>query len=183
MDIEAFTHAINNGLGRAVLWLRHHPWRPYEAAITHVCLHNTAYDAQCEGSRAEYVYDIIRLTDSPETFAEITAKGLLASKDYWDTYHLYHLARLLAQGGDTAARDAVYAKFRQDDAQEHFIGSDQIFRLDGMSGGRSTSDTFPVASSARASPVGLIWLPPACSILRPGDPADSPPANRLGRQT
>ena len=134
MDIEAFTNAINNGLGRVHLWLKEHPWQPYAEAIRHVCLHNTAYDRQCERSRAEYVYEIIRLTNAPEYFAEIITMGLLASKDFGDTCHLYHLARLLAQDGNAAAREAMYAKFKQDDAEDHFVGADQIFRLDGITG-------------------------------------------------
>ena len=134
MDNEAFTRAIDNGLGRAILWLRQHPWRPYEEAITHVCLHTTAFDPQCEGSRAEYVHEIIGLTDAPQVFAERSIEALLASKDYWDTDHLYNLARRFAQDGNTAARDAIYAKFKQNHAPERFPGADQIVRLDGTKG-------------------------------------------------
>ena len=85
MDNEAFTRAIDNGLGRAILWLRQHPWRPYEEAITHVCLHTTAFDPQCEGSRAEYVHEIIGLTDAAQHFAEeVSNRGIAFDASSWN---------------------------------------------------------------------------------------------------
>jgi len=134
MEISDFRRAIINGLGRAVLWVRDHPWQPHQDAIQHVCLHNTAYDAQCEGSRAEYVHEIVRLTNDSDRFAEIAASGLMEAQEYWDTCHLFHLNRLFAQGGHAGSRDALYKKFEQDDAAERFIGADELVKLDGLNG-------------------------------------------------
>jgi len=134
MEVSDFRRAIINGLGRAVLWVRDHPWEPHTDAIQHVCLHNTAYDAQCEGSRAQYVYEIVRLTNNPARFAEIAAKALIEAREYWDIYQLFHLNRLFAQAGHAGARDALYDKFKQNDGVEHFVGADELIELDGFNG-------------------------------------------------
>jgi hypothetical protein len=134
MDSEGFRNAINNGLGRAILWLREHSWTPYAAAIENVVLHNTAYDPQCEGSRAEYAYEIVSLTDNLQQFIDIAIKGLLEARNCWDTDHLFRLVRLFADAGRTEARDALYEKFIRDDAMEHFWGAGEIIRLDGEKG-------------------------------------------------
>ena len=123
MDTSEFRRAITNGLGRATLWVRDNPWRPHEEAITNVCLHNTAYDAQCEGSRAEYAYEIVLRTDSLDHFSEIAATGLMASQEFFDTSHLFSLNRLFAQAGFARSRDALYEKFRKGDAEERSIGA------------------------------------------------------------
>ena len=134
MNVDQFRKAINLGLGRVILYLRNHLWKPHAQAIEHVCLHNTAYDPQCEGSRAEYVYEIVRLTYNPQHFADIVVAGLLQSHAHWDTDHLFDLAGLFAKNGFTGVREAMYEKFRQDNAAERFIGAEQIVSLDGNSG-------------------------------------------------
>lgn len=132
MQSNDFRRVITNGLGRAILWLQQNPWRPHEEAIRHVCLHNTAYDAQCEGTRAEYVYQIVSLTDDQAHFANIAARGLLEARECRDTWHLFHLNRLFAQGGHSSARDAMYEKLTRNDGAEPFIGADEVIELDGV---------------------------------------------------
>ena len=122
MERDAFARCIKYGLGRPILWLKNHPWQPYEDAIVQVCLHDTAYDNQCEDRRADYVFDVIKATGAVSHFGDIVVKGLMASKDPWDTNHLFGLARLLAQNGYAAAKDAMYAKFKLDDAEVRFAG-------------------------------------------------------------
>ena len=134
MEIEQFRQAIKLGRGRAILYLKEHPWEPHVQAIEHVCLHNTAYDPQCEDPRAEYVYEIVQLTKQPQRFADIVTAELLKATDFWDTYHLFDLARLFATNGHGNARNAMYEKFRRDDAEEHFLGESQLIKLDGVKG-------------------------------------------------
>ncbi len=135
MDADRFRLAITNGLGRPILWLRDNPWQPHADAIENVCRHNTAYDPQCEGSRAAYVHEIVALTDAPQHFADLTAAALMGQQEtYWDTDHLFRLARLFAEGGHAASRTAIYQKFTRHDAQEPFIGAGEVLALDGMNG-------------------------------------------------
>ena len=129
-----FRHAITIGLGRAILWLRGNPWLPHAEAIEHVCAHNTAYDAQCEGNRAPYVYECVRLTDAPDRFASVTARALLAADEYWDAAHLFHLARLFASDGHAVAREAIYERFERNDARHPLAGAGDIIELDGTAG-------------------------------------------------
>ena len=134
MEMDSFRQAINIGLGRAILHLRNPSWKPYAQLIEHVCLHNTAYDAQCEGSRARYVYEIITLTDDPQHFSALVSAGLLEAREHWDTVQLFDLAALFAKAGDPRARETMFEKFRRQDSQERFTGASQIVRVNGMAG-------------------------------------------------
>lgn len=132
MDVAEFHRSITNGIGRPVLWLRENSWKPHAESIENVCRHNTAYDPQCEGSRAEYVHEVISLTDDPRHFAHIAVDALLSAKVDWDLHHLYHLVRLLAQHGHETARSALYEKFEATGAP--FVGAGDLVRLDGEKG-------------------------------------------------
>jgi hypothetical protein len=134
MTSEEFRQAINNGLGRTVLHIRTHSWKPYAEAIEYVCLHNTAYDPQCEGSRAEYVYEIVRLTGEPERFAKIVAEGLLNALEYWEVAHLFDMAALFAKDGYGGVREAMLKKFGWDEERKDFLGGEQIVSVDGEKG-------------------------------------------------
>lgn len=135
MTIESFQRAIINGLGRAVLWSKQRSPSVSHEAIEHACLHNTAYDPQCEGSRAQYVHDIISPTDSVQHFADVVVTGLLGVQEsIWDTEHLFELATLFALEGHSAAREAIYEKFRRDEAKVPFSGATSIIRLDRTEG-------------------------------------------------
>ncbi|HUO10203.1 MAG TPA: hypothetical protein VM008_17990 [Phycisphaerae bacterium] len=134
MTSEEFRKAINQGLGRAVLHIRSHSWEPYAEAIENVCLHNTAYDPQCEGSRADYVYEIVRLTGEPERFAKIVAEGLLNAREYSEVEHLFDMAALFAKEGYGGAREAMLKKFGWDEERKDFLGGEQIVNVDGEKG-------------------------------------------------
>lgn len=135
MDTAGFERAIRNGLGRAILWLREHPWQPHADAIAHACLHETSYDPQCEGGRAPYIYEIIQATQDREHFRDtIVSEMSRKQATDWDAGHLYTLARYLAQDGDALARQAIYEKFERNDVEQHFWSADEIVRLDGVDG-------------------------------------------------
>ena len=134
VDTERYRVAITNGLGRAVLVLNEESWLPHEAAIVHACLHNTAYDPQCEGDRADYMYEVIGRTGAQEHFAGIISDGLLAVKKFWDADHLFELTGRFASDSNGRARDALYEKFRRDDVEEHFVGAHPIITLEGING-------------------------------------------------
>lgn len=133
-DVVGFRKAAGHGLGRAHQWLRQFDAAPFIEAVEHLCLHNTAYDPQCEGSRADYVYELIQLTGNPDHFAEVTVQGVLESGEHWNLYHLFHLARLFAQDGHIHARDAIYDRFVRNDGPYLFAGDEQILALDGING-------------------------------------------------
>jgi hypothetical protein len=132
MDVQEFQHLLELGLGRAILYLRDHDARPYRDVILHACLHNLAYDKQCEGNRAEYLFDIIQLTGESEFYRERILTGLATLSDDWDS-QLYDLARLFAQHGDAHARQVMYDTFAKSSGEDFYYGH-TLIELDGLEG-------------------------------------------------
>jgi len=49
-----FQKMLHAGMGRAILFLMNQDAAQYRDVILDACLHNYAYDQQCEGSRRVY---------------------------------------------------------------------------------------------------------------------------------
>lgn len=142
MDAAEFDRALKLGLGRIILYLQKHPAAPHRAAILQACLHSLAWDIQIEGSRAEYMFDIIELTGEQAFYREHILAALATSGDDADASQLFALARRFAARGDEAARQAMYDKFianRQDGIN---AGAEQLIFLDGISGFIFVADQF-----------------------------------------
>ena len=131
METGEFRRALTLGLGRAVLLLRNHDGRFYRDMILDACLHNRAYDPQVEGSRAEYMIDVMRESGELALFADAVLRSLSDAEHSWDTPQRFELARRLAQSGNGEAREAMYAafetrEFSASDVAEEFIVLDSI---------------------------------------------------------
>ncbi len=134
MDDSEFDRSLKLGLGRAILYLQEHPAAPHRDAILDACLHNWAYDAQIEGNRAEYMFDIIELTDEKDYYREQILAALADSGDEADAIQLFDLARLFAQQGDVEARQAIYDKFVSNCSKGDCTDATAIIQLDGIAG-------------------------------------------------
>lgn len=136
MEIQEFERLLHIGLGRAILFAHKNDLAPYRDLILHACLCNTAYDPQCEGSRAAYMFDIIRLTDQEHFYREQILRALARSKlsDNWNEHQLFDFARLFAQNGDTAARQLIYDTFVRNAAADNSTGAEHLIELDGIEG-------------------------------------------------
>ncbi len=113
---------------------KHRSTEFYEV-ILDACLHTKARDAQVEGSRAQYMLDIVRRTDDPCFYTGKILDALSDAADEWDALQHFQIARLLAQEGNDRARQAM------PDAFERQIGSsmqdsyaEEFITLDGIPG-------------------------------------------------
>lgn len=135
MDVQEFRHAISLGLGRAILHVREPLTKPFSDAVLEACLHNKARDPQVEGSRAEYMLDIVRRTGDPAFYTCTILDEICSDADTWDALHRFQLARLLAQEGDPRARAAMAAAFERNiglSMQDAF--AEEFINLDGIAG-------------------------------------------------
>lgn len=133
LDVAEFKRILDIGLGRAVIYLQNHDATPYRDAILNACLHNTAYDRQVEGTRAEYMLDVVRLTGETEYYREHVLNAL-STHEYedWDVQQQIMFATILAGEGDERARQAVYDTVVRH-MNDELLGS-VLINLDGMEG-------------------------------------------------
>jgi hypothetical protein len=133
MDTNEFQRALALGLGRAVLHLRDHGAYSYREVILDACLHNKAHDPQVEGSRARYMWEIMSESGEMAFYADAVIRSLWEEEDDWDTPQRFEIARLLAQSGNSAAREAMHLAFRAKRLSASDIASEFI-ELDGLQG-------------------------------------------------
>jgi hypothetical protein len=84
MDEEQFRRLLRLGLGRAIVHARDHEASPFRDLILDACLHCYAYDPQIEGTRADYMLELIELTPEKELYWNEVLKALPGSGDDWD---------------------------------------------------------------------------------------------------
>jgi hypothetical protein len=142
LDTSEFKRVLDIGLGRTILFLDTNDSGPHRDAILYACLHNTSYDRQCEGSRSEYILDVIAHTNDFAFYRNeiLDALGKLSDEvDDYDAEQLYELAVELARRSDKQARQVLYDKFDANPALADFAGAHSIIQLDGL-------DSFSIAA-------------------------------------
>jgi hypothetical protein len=141
MDIDEFEKSLVIGLGRAIVFLRGGNATAYRPVILQACIHNWAFDNQLEGNRAEFMHDVISLTNEIGFYRDEILAALRVSGDDDDADQLFDLARLFAQEGDSDARRAIYEKFLENCAAADDTGATAIIELDKAEGLIFVADT------------------------------------------
>lgn len=130
-----FQRILHNGMGRAVLYLQQHDSALYRDAILHACLHNTAFDAQVEGTRAQYVFDVIQATSELEFYRNeiLSALSQVDQQNNWrNAHHLLDLAAVFAMSGDEQARQIIYDVLLIHPTADPYF--DVLINMDGING-------------------------------------------------
>lgn len=128
-ELKRMLHA---GMGRAILFLLDQDPTQFRDMILDSCLHNYAYDAQCEDIRAAYLLPLIKI--DKDFYRKEILKALAATEDWDNIEQLLDFAVIFAREGDTEARDTLYEKVKQQHDGEYLAGDDQIIELDGIQG-------------------------------------------------
>ena len=108
-----FKREFLHGLGSALVELQtsHEPKQYYEIVL-YGCLHNTTFDAQCEGDRGWYLYQAIQWVDDKEAIqSAIIQKYFRVNGDHWLFDQLTSILSHYAKDGSINARDALYKKY------------------------------------------------------------------------
>ncbi|WP_421795141.1 hypothetical protein [Haliscomenobacter sp.] len=131
-----FKSAIKRGTGQAHLILQAHPKLNVSKLIIKAALHNHSYDNQAEGSRADYVFELIQLSKHRAKIRRAIFKALAREKkDIGALDQLFNLAALYAKQGDEAARKAMYRRFYKKTIKgAELIGEEAIIEMDGLEG-------------------------------------------------
>ena len=108
---EQFARALYQGLGRPILYARTHDAAPFADLLLEACLVNPVYDRQTGVNRAAYLAELIAATGNAAFFRARILAALSDPDEEMDEELLFDLALHFAQGGDTAARRAMVARF------------------------------------------------------------------------
>lgn len=138
-----FKTSIKNGTGEAIVLLKDNPSIDFDEYILEACTKNLAYDPQCEGSRAEYLFEILSLAKNKEKISnQILTELRLPSKPHWDVHLVFDIAEFLAKEGNENARKAIYERFANN-CKEGFdnIETNTLISLDGLKGLEFTAET------------------------------------------
>jgi len=133
---ERFRSAIRRGTGEAWLILKDNPQIDFSKEILKAAVTNFAYDAQCEGSRARYILDLIVLSPQRENIIDKILHALLHQKEYsWGLHQMFDIAKILASEGNENARHILYKRFELNLKRGYeYCGDNAIIELDGIDG-------------------------------------------------
>lgn len=131
-----FLHALHLGTGQAMLLMRAHPELDFSDSLIFAACHQLANDPQSEGSRAVYLFALIKRSRQRAMIVAKVLRTLKTKKrDYWALDQLCDLALLFWRAGIPGAREAFLARFEKnlfDDFE--FCGTEQILRMEGVPG-------------------------------------------------
>jgi hypothetical protein len=124
---------LRMGMGRAILYAQSHDLSGHRDVILDACLHCYAYDIQCEGTRASYMYDLVGCLPDKNFYYDRVLEALKESGDDWDAAQRFHFAACLAFDGNDDAKRAMYAHYNPGPRNGELIGVD-FLELDGIEG-------------------------------------------------
>lgn len=112
MTKKEFKEALLRGQGRCVLAARKDPER-YRDIVLWACRHTVAFDPQCEGSKAWFVYQLICCYEDKQPFLEIllTEMDKFKPDGGWKMLYLAELLSYFAGDGEKCAEAALWRKY------------------------------------------------------------------------
>jgi hypothetical protein len=133
---QRFKSAIKRGTGEAYLLMKANPDLDFSKDIIKAALKNLSYDNQCEGSRADYVFELIQLSGKKEIIRQAILKALATErKDNWALEQLFDITALFAKQGDKEAKKAIYKRiYKKTINGAGWAGESALIKLDGVEG-------------------------------------------------
>lgn len=112
MTRKEFQYAVERGLGRCIIAARRDPAR-YRDIVVHACRRCPSFDAQCEGTRAWYMYQLISCYDDRDLFAQLISQKLLTHRSTggWNVQYYAELLCFFVDDGSEVARAALWKKY------------------------------------------------------------------------
>lgn len=133
---EKFSYAIKRGSGEAHLIMKKYPTTDFSSEILRSVINTYAFDAQSEGTREKYYYDLIQLSNNKETLIEKIVNLLKKKRrDTWAIEQLFNLCALFARDGNAIAGTAVYEQYlKKKVGDTPWVGEDAIVCMDKYKG-------------------------------------------------
>lgn len=134
LSSEEFARALRQGRGAAPMHVKAHGLAGAENILLAACIEEQAYDAQCEGHRAEWLYAMFKAAPQYEFFQRQLIAALRNPPEDCSLEQLCELVALMAGDGDAAAGDALRTFYWSQDSSEvvDASGAHALVRLDGL---------------------------------------------------
>ncbi|NJK81648.1 MAG: hypothetical protein HC914_17910 [Chloroflexaceae bacterium] len=134
MDQQQFAYMLFQGRGRAYLHLQAQHTAVYHETLLTACRYNPVYDAQCEGSRTHYYYELLQLLPDRAWYEHELLASLADPDDEMDVDQLFELAGIFARQGNAAARQVIYESCGAYATLGWTTGAAELIALDGFDG-------------------------------------------------
>lgn len=114
MTKKQFKVALLRGQGRCILAVQENPKKYYDLVLW-ACSHEVAFDAQCEGTRAWFVYQLIDCYPKKRAFLEAIINSFeeIKGTDIWKMLYLSELLSFCAEDGSKRAQRALWDKYER----------------------------------------------------------------------
>ena len=131
--------------------------RGFRDLILDACLHCYAYDAQIEGTRADYMLELIDGTPDRDFYHDKVLKALAGGEDNWDAAQRFRFAACLGMDGDARAKRAMYEAFSPGPKMGEAIGID-FLQMDGVEGLLFAAEKLGALLMSTTESVDLGWM-------------------------
>lgn len=131
-----FFDSLKRGTGEAYILLKENRHIDFSDLIINGAIKNYSYDNQSEGSRADYIYRLIRNSKQKDKIVKSVLTKLLSEKN--DDYGLDQMCDLAVKfykAGYSEAKEVVYKRFEKNVLDDYsFCGTEAIMELYGVEG-------------------------------------------------
>lgn len=132
-SLEQQQDALQKGLGRAVHWAM--SGQLDDRPLLEACLRDQRYDSQCEESRGDWLWQLIRTVGATARLRVPILHALYGMTDERSATQLCELARCYAQTGDDPFRTLLYDIVeRKPFETSPWIGEEELVALEGERG-------------------------------------------------
>lgn len=157
MDENQFRRALHLGFGRTILYAKDNDVGKFRDVILDACLHCYAYDPQSEGTRADYMLELVGLTPEKDFYSGKVLKALPGSGDDWDAVQRFRFAACLAFEGNELAKRAMYENYAPGPKRGEGIGINFV-HMDGLDGLLFAAEKMGALLMSTPEGVDVGWL-------------------------
>ncbi len=137
LDRQEFASALQKGLGRAFLHVKQYGLDNVSDLVLQACLHDQAWDPQCERSRAKWLFSMFHNSKHSQEFCGAILDALGTETDTWDLQQLFELAKGMALIGNERARESIKEralKIAIGKSSDDWLGAKEWMEIGGTEG-------------------------------------------------
>lgn len=133
---KRFFSSIKRGTGEAYILQRQNPEVDFSRQIVLGSLKNYADDPQCEFSKADYLFRLIRKSKQKDRIIRLILARLRFQKsDFYGLNQMCDLAVRFHEAGYAEASEAINKRVLKNDLEDYeACGHEQLTRIDGLAG-------------------------------------------------